>query len=99
METDNTHKFKPLAEVKAELEAAGITPDKNIICYCGTSREGSLLRFYLKHVAGYPNVRLYEGAWKEYVWLKGKSLPAVRVYRASVAASPLPSANAGSARW
>lgn len=23
-----------------------------------------------------PNVRLYEGAWKEYVWLKGKSLPA-----------------------
>ncbi len=76
METDNTHKFKPFAEVKTELEAAGITPDKNIIAYCGTSREGSLLLFYLKHVAGYPNVRLYEGAWKEYVWLKGKSLPA-----------------------
>jgi thiosulfate/3-mercaptopyruvate sulfurtransferase len=33
------------------------------------------MRFYLAHVAGYPNVRLYEGAWKEYVWLKGKSLP------------------------
>lgn len=76
MESDNTHKFKPLAEVKAQLEAAGITPDKNIIAYCGTSREGSLLQFYLKHVAGYPNVRLYEGAWKEYVWLKDKSLPA-----------------------
>ena len=76
MEKDNTHKFKPFAETKAELEKAGITPDKNIICYCGTSREGSLLRFYLKHVAGYPNVRLYEGAWKEYVWLKDKSLPA-----------------------
>jgi len=76
MEKDNTHKFKPFSETKAELEKAGITPDKNIICYCGTSREGSLLRFYLKHVAGYPNVRLYEGAWKEYVWLEGKSLPA-----------------------
>ncbi len=76
MEQDNTHKFKPFAQVKAELEKAGITPDKNIIAYCGTSREGSLLLFYLKHVAGYPNVRLYEGAWKEYVWLKGKSLPA-----------------------
>lgn len=76
MEKDNTHKFKPFAEVKAELEKAGITPDKKIICYCGTSREGSLVRFYLKHVAGYPNVRLYEGAWKEYVWLKNKSLPA-----------------------
>jgi thiosulfate/3-mercaptopyruvate sulfurtransferase len=76
METDNTHKFKPLAEVQAELEKAGITADKNIICYCGTSREGSLLLFYLKHVAGYPNVRLYEGAWKEYVWLQNKTLPA-----------------------
>ncbi len=76
VEKDNTHKFKPFTEVKAELEKAGITPDKNIIAYCGTSREGSLLLFYLKHVAGYPNVRLYEGAWKEYVWLKNKSLPA-----------------------
>lgn len=76
MEKDNTHKFRPYAAVKAELEKAGITPDKNIIAYCGTSREGSLLLFYLKHVAGYPNVRLYEGAWKEYVWLQGKSLPA-----------------------
>lgn len=76
MEKGNTHKFKPFTEMKAELEAAGITPDKNIIAYCGTSREGSLLLFYLKHVAGYPHVRLYEGAWKEYVWLNGKSLPA-----------------------
>ena len=75
MEKDNTHKFKPYSETKSELDAAGITPDKNIICYCGTSREGSLLRFYLKHVAGFPRVRLYEGAWKEYVWLDGKSLP------------------------
>ena len=53
---DNTHKFKPLAEAKAELEAAGLTPDKEILCYCGTSREGSLLRFYLRHDAGYPSV-------------------------------------------
>ena len=62
--------------VAAGIEAAGLTADKEILVYCGTSREGSLLLFYLKHVAGYPNVRLYEGAWKEYVWLKDKSLPA-----------------------
>ncbi|HVJ66485.1 MAG TPA: rhodanese-like domain-containing protein [Caulifigura sp.] len=74
METENTHKFKPFAEVKAELQAAGVTPDKEILVYCGTSREGSLLRFYLKHVAKYPNVRLYEGSWKEYV--ARKELPA-----------------------
>lgn len=70
METDNTHAFLPFEKVKAELAAAGLTPDKEILVYCGTSREGSLLRFYLKHVAKYPNVRLYEGSWKEYVSLK-----------------------------
>lgn len=76
MDERNTHKFRPLAEVKPLLEAAGITPDKTIICYCGTSREGSLVRFYLKHIAGYPKVTLYEGAWKEYVWIRDQSLPA-----------------------
>lgn len=64
---DNTHRFLPYAEVKQQLEAAGLTPDQEILVYCGTSREGSLIRFYLKYVANYPNVRLYEGSWKEYV--------------------------------
>lgn len=70
MEQDNTHKFLPFEKVKAELAAAGLTPDKEILVYCGTSREGSLLRFYLRHVAKFPNVRLYEGSWKEYASLK-----------------------------
>ena len=47
-----------------------MTADKEVLVYCGTSREGSLLRFYLKHVMKYPNVRLYEGSWKEYAHLK-----------------------------
>lgn len=66
MTTENTHQFLPFETVRAQLEAAGITKDKEIFVYCGTSREGSLLRFYLKHVAKYPRVRLYEGSWKEY---------------------------------
>ena len=70
MEQGNTHQFRPFAQVKADLEAAGLTPDKEIIVYCGTSREGSLLRFYLRHIAKYPKVRLYEGSWKEYASLK-----------------------------
>lgn len=70
MEKNNTHKFLPPEAAQAELNAAGITPDKEIVVYCGTSREGSLLRFYLRHVAKYPNVRLYEGSWKEYVNMK-----------------------------
>jgi thiosulfate/3-mercaptopyruvate sulfurtransferase len=70
MDTDNTHRFLPFEKVKKELAVAGLTADKDIYVYCGTSREGSLLRFYLKHVAKFPNVRLYEGSWKEYVGKK-----------------------------
>jgi len=70
MEEGNTHKFISQDKAMAELRTAGLTKDKQIIVYCGTSREGSLLRFYLAHVAKYPNVRLYEGSWKEYAALK-----------------------------
>lgn len=70
MDQENTHRFLPHQQVKADLEAAGITREKEIIVYCGTSREGSLLRFYLRHIAKYPKVRLYEGSWKEYASLK-----------------------------
>lgn len=69
MESDNTHQFRSVDECRRLLEAAGLTKEKRILVYCGTSREGSLLRFYLKHVAGYDDVRLYEGSWKEYVTL------------------------------
>jgi thiosulfate/3-mercaptopyruvate sulfurtransferase len=70
MEKDNTHKFIAKDRALADLTSAGLTKDKEIIVYCGTSREGSLLRFYLAHVAGFANVRLYEGSWKEYASLK-----------------------------
>jgi thiosulfate/3-mercaptopyruvate sulfurtransferase len=67
MAEDNTHQFLPAASIQRDLQTAGLTSDKEIVVYCGTSREGSLLRFYLRHVARYPRVRLYEGSWKEYV--------------------------------
>lgn len=70
MDQENTHRFLPFDDVKSELEQAGLTPDKEIIVYYGTFREGSLVRFYLQHVAKYPNLRLYEGSWKEYASLE-----------------------------
>lgn len=70
MATDNTHQFLPFDTTQDELAKVGLTANKDIFVYCGTSREGSLLRFYLRYVAKYPNVRLYEGSWKEYVALK-----------------------------
>ena len=70
MTETNTHKFKDAKEVLASLAAVGVDGKKEVIVYCGTSREGSLLRFYLSHVLGFPKVQLYEGSWKEYASLK-----------------------------
>ena len=41
MATDNTHAFNSPDAVRSDLAAAGITADKDVMVYCGTSREGS----------------------------------------------------------
>jgi thiosulfate/3-mercaptopyruvate sulfurtransferase len=66
MDEKNPHKLKPFAEVRKIFETAGITKDDDIIVYCGTSREASLEYVILKHLFGFPKVRLYEGSWAEY---------------------------------
>jgi thiosulfate/3-mercaptopyruvate sulfurtransferase len=62
----NPHRLKPVPEIRKIYETAGITKDDDIIVYCGTSREASLEYVLLKHVFGFPKVRLYEGSWAEY---------------------------------
>jgi thiosulfate/3-mercaptopyruvate sulfurtransferase len=66
VEENNTHKLKPIADMKAAYAAKGITEADDIIVYCGTSREASLEYFVLKHLLKFPKVRLYEGSWAEY---------------------------------
>ena len=66
MEPDNSHKYKSIEELQAIYDAKGIKKTDTLILYCGTSREASVEYMALKHLLGYPNVRLYEGAWAEY---------------------------------
>ncbi len=66
MDPNNFSQFKPIANIQAIYDAKGIKKMDNIVLYCGTSREASVEFQVLKHLLGYPNVRLYEGAWKEY---------------------------------
>lgn len=63
---DNLHQLKALDEIQALLDRRGITPDDDIIVTCSTGREASLQYVVLKHLLGYPNVRIYEGSWTEY---------------------------------
>jgi thiosulfate/3-mercaptopyruvate sulfurtransferase len=63
---DNPHKFKGLDELRNVYEEIGLRRDRDIIVYCGTSREASLEYVVLKHLLGFSRVRLYEGSWAEY---------------------------------
>ncbi len=63
---DNPHAFRSAEELRSLYEVRTIFRKDDIILYCGTGREATLHYFVLKHVLGYPRVRLYEGSWKEY---------------------------------
>ena len=57
------------------LLAAGITPDKEIICYCQSHRRSALMCIVLEHL-GYPSVKGYPGSWSE--WGNRDDLPIER---------------------
>ncbi|MBD0336203.1 MAG: sulfurtransferase [Cyanobacteria bacterium Co-bin13] len=63
---DNPHQLKPLSEIQALLDRRGITKNDDIVVTCSTGREATLQYGVLKHLLGYPNVRVYEGSWTEY---------------------------------
>lgn len=63
---DNLHQLRRLEEVRSLLESRGVTPDDDIIMTCSTGREATLQYVVLKHLLGYPKVRIYEGSWTEY---------------------------------
>ena len=62
----NAHRFKPVDAMRELVAATGITKADDIIVYCGTSREASLLFETIKNLLGYPKVRLYEGSMTEW---------------------------------
>ncbi len=68
--------YLPLDTLRAAYEKAGITPDKEVITYCVTGREGSAVWFVLKCLLGYPQVRLYQASMTE--WTAHPDLPVVR---------------------
>lgn len=60
------HTLRPRAEIEAMFARAGVTPDRDVVVYCGTSREATLIYMYLTRELGFPRVRVFEGAWTEY---------------------------------
>lgn len=58
--------FKSAEDLKALYEGKGVTPDKEVVCYCRIGERSSHSWFVLKYLLGYPSVRNYDGSWTEW---------------------------------
>lgn len=57
--------FKPAGELRAMYEAAGVTPDREVITYCQGGYRAAHSYLALR-LLGYPKVRNYVGSWGEW---------------------------------
>jgi len=57
--------FKPAADLETMYEAAGVTPDREVITYCQGGYRAAHSYLALR-LLGYPRVRNYVGSWKEW---------------------------------
>lgn len=58
--------FKSAEDLETLYGKQGVTPDKQIICYCRIGERSSHTWFVLKYLLGYPSVRNYDGSWTEW---------------------------------
>ncbi|MBN2790285.1 MAG: sulfurtransferase [Candidatus Delongbacteria bacterium] len=65
--------LKSKDEIIAAAKSAGITADKEIILYCASSVRAGIVFMALTDVAGFKNVKVYDGAY--YEWNVGKDNP------------------------
>ncbi|MGZ7116760.1 MAG: sulfurtransferase [Methanobacterium sp.] len=75
MDHDNRQLLKPADKIKSLAQECSATPDKTVICYCGTGREATNLFVVFKWFLGYENVRIYEGSITE--WTQKDDNPTV----------------------
>lgn len=66
MDDGNKALLKPEDEILKKLSERNVTPDKTIICSCGTGREATNEFLLLKCYLGYEKVKLHEGAFTEW---------------------------------
>lgn len=64
---DDAEAFLPAAEMEKVVKKAGLNPDTPIAAYCRTSVRATVLYAALVNVLGYKNVKVYDGAYLEWV--------------------------------
>ena len=66
MDAGNPTRLKPEAELRRILLSCGVTPDKTVICSCGTGRSATAVFLILRYFLGYPDVLMYEAGFTEW---------------------------------
>jgi len=66
MDDKNSTLLKAEEEIRNILFACGATPEKTIICSCGTGRSATAVFLILKFYLGYPDVLMYESGFTEW---------------------------------
>jgi thiosulfate/3-mercaptopyruvate sulfurtransferase len=66
MDEKNSTLLKTEDEIREILFSCGATPEKTIICSCGTGRTATVVFLVLKFFLGYPDVLIYEGGFSEW---------------------------------
>lgn len=58
--------YKTKEEIITTAAKFGVTPEKEVVVYCQTGIKAAVVYFALKEIAGFPNVKLYAGAYAEW---------------------------------
>lgn len=61
---DGTIKSKE--EITKAMNSVGVSSDKEVILYCASSVRAGVVYMALKDILGYPNVKVYDGAYYEW---------------------------------
>lgn len=61
-----TGAYKTKDEIIATSAKFGVTPEKEVVVYCQTGIKAAVVYIALKEIAGFPNVKLYAGAYAEW---------------------------------
>lgn len=63
---DEDGTFRTADELRELYSSSGVTPDRDVVCYCRIGERSSHSWFVLKYLLGYPRVRNYDGSWTEW---------------------------------
>ncbi|MFA9389862.1 MAG: sulfurtransferase [Prolixibacteraceae bacterium] len=70
---DDAGLLKSADELKKLFDSKGVSKDKEVILYCQSSTRAGLVYTVMTSVLAYPNVKVYDGAYNEWV-AKGNSV-------------------------